>query len=300
MQRDPATSDVVDEVKAFLAERLGVRGGAPASPSERIAARSRGSASARPSSTTSSCSRACDELAALGPPDPDRHLAQELPRGRLPAPRRRSRSRPIAAARDDRHQRDRASSAARACSASTRSRRCATPWRVAAATLGGDGRRGAGEDRRGAGATTSSRARRRSRGGGESVTIEISGLSLYTHHGVSAAEREVGQRLVIDMRLDVGETRCHRDRLASRTPSTTPRSASCRAARPAALSQDARAAVQHDRRPAARPTSSCEGVWVKAAKPEPPIALTVEEVSVEVWRERTVRVPGARLTGADG
>jgi len=28
-----------------------------------------------------------------------------------------------------------------------------------------------------------------------------------------------------------------------------------------------------------------EGVWVKAAKPEPPIALSVDEVSVEVWRE---------------
>ena len=28
-----------------------------------------------------------------------------------------------------------------------------------------------------------------------------------------------------------------------------------------------------------------EGVWVKASKPEPPIALTVDEVSVEVWRE---------------
>ena len=26
-------------------------------------------------------------------------------------------------------------------------------------------------------------------------------------------------------------------------------------------------------------------VWVKAAKPEPPIALPVGEVSVEVWRE---------------
>ena len=26
-------------------------------------------------------------------------------------------------------------------------------------------------------------------------------------------------------------------------------------------------------------------VWVKAAKPEPPIALPVSEVSVEVWRE---------------
>jgi len=28
-----------------------------------------------------------------------------------------------------------------------------------------------------------------------------------------------------------------------------------------------------------------EAVWVKAAKPEPPIPLPVEEVSVEVWRE---------------
>ena len=26
-------------------------------------------------------------------------------------------------------------------------------------------------------------------------------------------------------------------------------------------------------------------VWVKAAKPEPPLALPVAEVSVEVWRE---------------
>ena len=37
------------------------------------------------------------------------------------------------------------------------------------------------------------------------VTIEISGLSLYTHHGVTDAEQEVGQRLVFDLRLDVGE-----------------------------------------------------------------------------------------------
>ena len=32
------------------------------------------------------------------------------------------------------------------------------------------------------------------------VTIEVSGLSLYTHVGVTAAEREVGQRLLIDLR----------------------------------------------------------------------------------------------------
>ena len=35
--------------------------------------------------------------------------------------------------------------------------------------------------------------------GGPLVTVEIVGLSLYTHHGVEAAEREVGQRLVFDI-----------------------------------------------------------------------------------------------------
>src|ERR1700752_295826 len=37
------------------------------------------------------------------------------------------------------------------------------------------------------------------------VTIEVSGLSLYTHMGVTAAEREIGQRLLGDARLDAGE-----------------------------------------------------------------------------------------------
>ena len=37
------------------------------------------------------------------------------------------------------------------------------------------------------------------------VTIEVSGLSLFTHVGVTAAEREVGQRLLLDLRLDVGD-----------------------------------------------------------------------------------------------
>ncbi|MEA2253908.1 MAG: 7,8-dihydroneopterin aldolase/epimerase/oxygenase, partial [Solirubrobacteraceae bacterium] len=37
------------------------------------------------------------------------------------------------------------------------------------------------------------------------VTIEVTGLSLYTHHGVTPAEQEVGQRLVLDLRMEVGE-----------------------------------------------------------------------------------------------
>ena len=31
---------------------------------------------------------------------------------------------------------------------------------------------------------------------------------------------------------------------------------------------------------------AADEVWVRAAKPEPPIPLPVEEVSVEVWRQR--------------
>ena len=37
------------------------------------------------------------------------------------------------------------------------------------------------------------------------VTIEIVGLSLYTHHGVDEAERTVGQRLVFDLSFDVSD-----------------------------------------------------------------------------------------------
>src|ERR1700712_5934523 len=43
-------------------------------------------------------------------------------------------------------------------------------------------------------------------GGATTVTIEISGLSIYTHHGVSDAEREIGQRLLLDIRMEVGDT----------------------------------------------------------------------------------------------
>src|SRR3954468_17707204 len=61
------------------------------------------------------------------------------------------------------------------------------------------------------------------------VTIEITGLSLYTHHGVSAAEGEGCQRLGRHSRLwgggwDARATR--RSPPSSRTPSTTARCAS--------------------------------------------------------------------------
>ena len=92
------------------------------------------------------------------------------------------------------------------------------------------------------------------------VTIEISGLSLYTHVGVTAAEREVGQRLLLDLRLDVGE--CDAT-VTDRIEDTVDYAQVCEhrePGRPAAHVQDARAAVRGDRRPADRAVRRPRGV----------------------------------------
>ena len=116
------------------------------------------------------------------------------------------------------------------------------------------------------------------------VTIEIQGLSLYTHHGVSAAEREIGQRLVIDVRFDVGEPDAL---ITDRVEDTVDYGEVCQeialiAQQRSYKTLERLCAVIADRL-AAR--FGAESVTVKAAKPEPPIPLPVEQVSVEVWRE---------------
>jgi 7,8-dihydroneopterin aldolase/epimerase/oxygenase len=116
------------------------------------------------------------------------------------------------------------------------------------------------------------------------VTIEVSGLSLYTHHGVSAAEREVGQRLVVDLRLDVGESDAT---LTDRLEDTVNYSEVCQAVALVAQQRSYRTLERLCAAIADRLLDrfGLESVWVKAAKPEPPIPLPVDEVSVELWRE---------------
>jgi dihydroneopterin aldolase len=116
------------------------------------------------------------------------------------------------------------------------------------------------------------------------VTIEVTGLSLYTHHGVSAAEREVGQRLVLDLRLEVGE--CDAT-VTDRVEDTVDYADVCQ--------QVALAAQERSYKTLERLCSAvadrmierydAEAITVRATKPEPPIPLPVEEVSVEIWKE---------------
>ena len=116
------------------------------------------------------------------------------------------------------------------------------------------------------------------------VTIEVRGLSLYTHHGVTAAEREVGQRLVLDLRLEVGD--CDAT-VTDMVEDTVDYGEVCNTVSLVAQQRSYKTlerlcAVIADRLAS---QFGAESVTVKASKPEPPIPLPVEEVSVEVWRE---------------
>ena len=116
------------------------------------------------------------------------------------------------------------------------------------------------------------------------VTIEVTGLSLYTHLGVTEAEREVGQRLVIDLRLEIGACDAI---VTDRVEDTIDYAEVCQSVALAAQQRTYRTlerlcAALADRLVA---EFGAESVWIKAAKPEPPIPLPVEQVSVEVWRQ---------------
>jgi 7,8-dihydroneopterin aldolase/epimerase/oxygenase len=117
------------------------------------------------------------------------------------------------------------------------------------------------------------------------VTVEISGLSVYTNHGVGDAEREVGQRLIFDVSFALDEC----DATATdRLDDTIDYADVCAQV---ALTAQARSyrtlerlcAVVAERLLDRYNTGS---VSVRAAKPEPPMALPVDEVAVELTKER--------------
>jgi 7,8-dihydroneopterin aldolase/epimerase/oxygenase len=116
------------------------------------------------------------------------------------------------------------------------------------------------------------------------VTVEVTGLSLYTHHGVTDEERKVGQRLVIDLRFDVGDVDAT---VTDRIEDTVDYGAVCETVSLIAQQRSYRTLERLCSAIADRLLADydAESVWVKASKPEPPLPLPVEEVSVEIWRQ---------------
>jgi dihydroneopterin aldolase len=116
------------------------------------------------------------------------------------------------------------------------------------------------------------------------VSIEITGLSLYTHHGVGEAEREVGQRLVFDIAFELDE--CDAT-VTDRIEDTVNYAEVCEQVALGAQERNYKTLERLCAAVADRLIDrfGAESVRVKASKPEPPIPLPVDEVSVEVWKE---------------
>ena len=117
------------------------------------------------------------------------------------------------------------------------------------------------------------------------VTVEITGLSIYTHHGVGEAEREVGQRLVFDVAFELD--RCDAT-VTDRVEDTIDYGDVCQQVALVAQERSFRTLERLCAHVADRMMGryGVDQVSVRAAKPEPPIPLPVDEVAVEVLRER--------------
>ncbi len=101
---------------------------------------------------------------------------------------------------------------------------------------------------------------------------------------MTEAERQVGQRLLIDVRIDVGQ--CDAT-VTDRIEDTVDYGEVCEAIYLVAQQRSYKTLERLCSAVADRLLDryDVQGVWVKAAKPEPPLPLPVSEVSVEVWRE---------------
>lgn len=121
--------------------------------------------------------------------------------------------------------------------------------------------------------------------GGEPVRIEVAGLAVYAHLGVTAAEREVGQRVVLDVAL---ELRGCRATVSDELPDTIDYGAVARSVAEAAAGSSHRTLERlcGSLADLLAERFSPDSVTVRAAKPEPPMDLAVEEVAVELTRDR--------------
>ena len=117
------------------------------------------------------------------------------------------------------------------------------------------------------------------------VEVELRGISLYTHHGVSDAEQQLGQRLLIDVSFDAPD--CDAvltDRIEDTIDYAEVADLVALAATERSYRTLERLANVIGERLVERYGS--ESVRVRAAKPEPPLPYAVEEVAVEVERTR--------------
>ena len=130
-----------------------------------------------------------------------------------------------------------------------------------------------------------------------SVEVELRGLSIYTHHGTTDAEQEIGQRLEFDLSLDVPDCDAV---LTDRVEDTVDYAEVCDIVALAATERSYRTLERlcHVIGERLMERFGSESVTVRASKPEPPLPLAIEEAAVEVVHERASEPNGEE--GGDG
>lgn len=118
------------------------------------------------------------------------------------------------------------------------------------------------------------------------VEVDLRGISIYTHHGVSDAEQEVGQRLEFDLSFDVPDCDAV---LTDRIEDTVDYGDVCDIVALAATERSYRTLERLAQVIGQRLIEryGCDSVRVRASKPEPPLPLSIQEVGVEVTQERS-------------
>jgi dihydroneopterin aldolase len=118
------------------------------------------------------------------------------------------------------------------------------------------------------------------------VTVRLSGVSVHTNHGVGAAEREVGQRMVFDLELELSDCPATgNDELAGTVDYGAVTEELVGTARARSYLTLERlvtviAGTMLER------FSQVTQVTVRATKPEPPIPVVMDGASVEVTLTR--------------
>jgi 7,8-dihydroneopterin aldolase/epimerase/oxygenase len=119
------------------------------------------------------------------------------------------------------------------------------------------------------------------RGDASSVEVELRGLSIFTHHGATDSEQEVGQRLEFDLSFDVPDCDAI---VTDRLEDTVDYAEVCDIVALAATERSYRTLERLSQVVGERLIErfGCQSVSVRAAKPEPPLSYAVEEAAVEV------------------
>lgn len=112
--------------------------------------------------------------------------------------------------------------------------------------------------------------------------VEVSGLKLFAHHGVLAAEQETGQEFVIDIRLLVQEPRD--DDIGSAVDYAWAASEAARVA--TASRHDLIETVAREIAKALLTDGRVASASVKVSKPDAPMPVPVGDVSVTVTIDR--------------